>query len=47
LARLPFSIVGESAGMRMLMGMVRFQRIGRSVSAANKARTSAIGVVYR
>src|SRR4029077_13891076 len=33
LARLPFSIVGDSAGMRMLMGMIDAQRFLRLPAA--------------
>src|SRR5246127_1527344 len=46
LARLPFSIVGESAGMRMLIGMAnaRLAQLPRRRDGAGGARGIKIGV---
>src|SRR3954453_10898513 len=43
LARLPFSIVGESAGIRMLIGMVSAQRAG----GAGIGRRVHLGLIDR
>src|SRR5947209_16487566 len=43
LARLPFSIVGDSAGIRMLIGMASAQRAG----GAGVGRRVHLGVVER
>src|SRR5947209_14083124 len=43
LARLPFSIVGDSAGIRMLIGMISAQRAG----GAGIGRRVHLGIVER
>src|ERR1700681_2665945 len=46
LARLPFSIVGESAGIRMLIGMDRLAALAECVRGAGIGRCIHLGVKH-